>query len=136
MPDAIFIVATEKKGESLPSGDSILIPTAEFSVNAMRFFDPSDFAQALTGLVIGQMREGIEQRYASVRILAPDGRPAEQFSDGYLTIDNLDEAVAVARRALTNSASDIRQHGFKSDTPIYDWQPGEPAKLRPSPSKS
>jgi len=37
MPDAVFIVATEKKGESLPSGDSILMPTGEFSVNAMRF---------------------------------------------------------------------------------------------------
>jgi hypothetical protein len=59
MPDAVFIVATKKKGESLPSGDSILMPTGEFSVNATRFTDPDDLAQVLTGMAVDEMREGI-----------------------------------------------------------------------------
>jgi len=90
----------------------------------------NDLTQALTGMAVDEMREGIKQRYASVRILAPDGRPAEQFSDGYLMIETLEEAVAVACRALANPASDIRRHGFANDTPIYYWQPGQTAQLQ------
>jgi hypothetical protein len=97
-----------------------------FTVRYLRLKDNVDVNWMKLGMSLKDMLTGRVIEHGEVR--APDGGP-DRFSMGSPTISSQEEALGVAKAALANPDSEVREKGFPQDTPVYLWRDGQPAQL-------
>lgn len=117
MPDVLLIIPLSGSSDS----------SLTYSVKYLRLQDDVDVDWMKNGMSIRDMPAGSVVEHGEV--CSPDGSPAEPWSLGSVAISSPEAALEVARAALDNPNSEVRQRGFSEKTPIYYWQDGKSAQM-------
>jgi hypothetical protein len=126
MPDVLLIYATPIKSlDEEMSGKS----SSQFvyTVRHVRLKDDVDVNWMRLGMSLKDMLTGSVIEHGEVH--SPDGAPRDRLSIGSTAISSQVQALEVAKAALANPNSEIRQKGLRQDTPIYLWRDGKDAEL-------
>ncbi|MCZ2342128.1 MAG: hypothetical protein LC104_10085 [Bacteroidales bacterium] len=105
-----------------------------YTVRYLRLKDDVDVNWMRLGMSLRDMLSGSVVEHGELRY--PDGSPAEPGSLGSAAISSQEQALDVARAALENPSSVVRQRGFSEQTSIYFWRDGHAAELLSGPAPS
>jgi hypothetical protein len=115
-------------------GDAVDTTTpAGFSIQCIRLNSSAAAERLLAGTPLPQLPPN--SVVLSREVLAPEGLPLQPHALGSTDIGNMDDALSVVERALTNPQSVLIQNNFSRSTPVYIWHPGRKATRAISPTE-
>lgn len=89
-----------------------------FSIHYIRILNDEDLAELLKGKPLAN--------FNPAHVVLKGEIKSHSGQMGSVTIGSVAEAMRLAKAALADAGSEIRQAGFAPDTPIYRFMPGRP----------
>ena len=94
----------------------------QYSLTYVRLSSSEDRDRLLSGTMLPQLPKGSVIEHGE--IYAPLGAAPDALALGYPAPGSLQQAIELAKAALQNRESEIRQKGFLPDTPVYVMKRG------------
>jgi len=89
-----------------------------YSIHYIRILNEEDLAELLEGKLLGD--------FNPAHVVVRGEIKSHSGPSGSVTVGSVEEAVRLAKGALADTGSEVRQAGFAPNTPIYRFKLGQP----------